>query len=75
MYKSISAVTCNTAGRPIYRSEQLVKAGLLAPPPSQQPSHKASTLQWQSEAERVSVEFTDRGYSGGTAPGFHGIPY
>jgi hypothetical protein len=54
------------------------QAGLLTSPPSQRPSHPELVEgQWPSKAKRVPLLDVRRGkgYSGGTAPDFHGIPY
>ena len=57
--------------------EQCDKAGLLAPPPFQQPSHPDWSKQWRLRLKGSSfrMQRTEQGYSGGTAPDFNGIPY
>jgi hypothetical protein len=57
--------------------QQIGKAGLLAPPPFQQPSHPDRSKQWHSQLKGFSFrpKQKEQGYSGGTAPGFNGIPY
>jgi hypothetical protein len=53
----------------------LEKAGLLASPPVRRPSHWVKTQQWLTELNRFPYFKKGRGYSGGTAPDFNGIPY
>jgi hypothetical protein len=54
----------------------ICKAGLLASPPVQRPSHYVITKQWHTRPNEFPFPAgKGRGYSGGTTPDFNGIPF
>ena len=53
--------------------DDILQAGLLAPPLFQRPSHFILLKQWHGLLKKLSYS-NEKGYSGGTAPDFNGIP-